>query len=327
MHSSRRARDVLVASGLILLVATSAVGLACDGDKKHSVPDGPGPKTPNESDAAPGSICAEFGAGSESGTVLTEEITEASGLAASSRGVLWVNNDSGDRPRLLAIRPDGALAATLEIPSATAVDWEDLAIGPGEGGVDYLYAADIGDNDAKRKDVVVYRVSEPSLPSEGPPVTRDATPLPITLTYPDGAHDAETLLVDPTSGDLFIVTKSKSGGSGVYRAAAPQVTGPRVLEHVGDLQFGKPPLEGNMRATGGSVSRTGDLVVIRTYDHVFGWTRNPGESIAQALVRPPCELPSMTEPQGESVAIAADGRGYFTLSEGTSQVLWFFARR
>ena len=62
-------------------------------------------------------------------------------------------------------------------------------MGPCSGG-SCLYIGDIGDNDAKRKRVTIYRVPEPE-PTAQQPRPLDAV---YHLTYPDGAHDAESLL-------------------------------------------------------------------------------------------------------------------------------------
>ena len=88
--------------------------------------------------------------------------------------------------------------ADLDVPGAEAVDWEDLALGPGPGGRPLLYLGDIGDNREARETVDVYRVPEPRATS-GATATAPATRL--RLRYPDGAHDAETLLVAPRGRD------------------------------------------------------------------------------------------------------------------------------
>ena len=45
----------------------------------------------------------------------------------------------------------------------------------------------------------------------------------FTLQYPDGPRDAETLMVDPLSGDIYIVSK-RDTVLHIYRAAYPQST-------------------------------------------------------------------------------------------------------
>ena len=187
------------------------------------------------------------------GVVRAPGAVELSGLVVSRAqpGVLFTHNDSGDSPRIFALRLDGTLLAVDRVPGAAAVDWEDMAVGPGRDGGPALYLGDIGDNTARRATVDVYRVPEPVVRSGGGGATAPAERL--VLRYPDGPHDAETLLVDPRRGDLYLVTKRADGRSGVYRAAAPLPFGGRAtLRRVGTLRLGP-----TSAATGGSVSAAG----------------------------------------------------------------------
>jgi hypothetical protein len=256
------------------------------------------------------------------GRVTAPAATELSGLArsASQPGVLWSHNDSGDRPRLLALRTDGSLIASLDVPGAEAVDWEDLAVGPGGD----LLVADIGDNDAQRASVDVYRIPEPRL-AAGASATAPATRL--RLTYPDGAHDAETLLADRRTGELVIVTKAFSGRSGVYAARVPARGTPATatLRRAGSLELGLGGL-----ATAGDVSADGRTVAVRTYTTLSAWSRRPGRSLAATLAGGrPCtgEVRLGGEGQGESLALAADGRSFFTVPEGAAPALRKYTAR
>ena len=159
--------------------------------------------------------------GSVAGQVETSALDETSGAAASraNAGVLWAHNDSGDTARVFAMTTSGHHLAWFQLAGASAVDWEDMAIGPGpQNGQSYLYLADIGDNTQARGSVVVYRVPEPTIDVQHPPADGQALTnvTALTLQYPDGAHDAEALAVDPADGDLVIVTKEISGQAGVY---------------------------------------------------------------------------------------------------------------
>jgi hypothetical protein len=146
------------------------------------------------------------------------------------------------------------------------------------------------------------------------------------MAYPDGAHDAEVLLSDPRTGDLYIVTKSLADGvSGIYRYPFPHAAGSTVvLEHVAWHTFPGNIVE--RAATGGDISADGSEVVVRTYTSAYLWARGPGSTVAAAFAVPPCEIPLIAEPQGEALAFAADLAGYYTLSEGASQPLYFFRR-
>ena len=156
------------------------------------------------------------------GKIADDQINELSGIVSSRRttGVWWVHNDSGDSARLFAIGNDGRSLGEFRLAGAKATDWEDIGIGPGpKAGVAYLYVADIGDNAEARLSVQLYRVPEPAVDPAKPapsPRTLDGGET-LTLTYPDGPHNAEAFFVDPKTGRLYIVSK-RIGAAGLYRA-------------------------------------------------------------------------------------------------------------
>ena len=170
--------------------------------------------------------CLECGRFELVGGFADPQISECSGLVASrlNPGVLWVHNDSGDSARLYAVSEDGTLLGIYTIEGAQAVDWEDMAWGPCTpyGAVDCLFVGDIGDNAEQRETIQVYRVEEPSVPLDGPFVFEILEPAErFDCQYPDGPHDAETLVVDPDEGIPYIVTKEQPGNTAVYRFPAP----------------------------------------------------------------------------------------------------------
>jgi len=257
--------------------------------------------------------------GTVTGAVAAPDATELSGLALSRRqpGVLWTHNDSGDRARVFAVRADGTLLADLDLPGAEAVDWEDIAVGPGPRGTgDALYLADTGDNGAERSSVDVYRVPEPSVGSEGGAAATGSTAPAVRfrLRYPGGPRDAEALLVDPRGGGrLVIVTKRYDGRAEVYAATRPSAGAVTTLRRVGRLDLGLGGL-----ATAGSVSADGRVVAVRTYFGLFVWQRRAGRSLAATLRRKPCTARvSLTgEGQGEALALTRRGRSFYTVPEG-----------
>jgi hypothetical protein len=87
--------------------------------------------------------------------------------------------------------------------------------------------------------------------------------------------------------------------------------------HVTDVS---PPVGGNL-FTAGDVHPNGHGVLLRTYGRLFFYPMGPGESIGDALVATPCELPVASEGQGEAVAWTASGAGYVTVSEGASSAV------
>ncbi len=274
-----------------------------------------------------------FSAGVVVATVVGGAITEASGLAVSRKnaGVLWVHNDSGEKPRIFAIGMDGKLIATYRLPGVSAEDYEDMAIGRGPRlGVDYLYVADIGDNLATRSSVVVFRVREPDTTGASGEIDLLDGVAALELRYPDHPYDAQTLMADPLTGDLFLITRDVGGESRVFRAPFPQsASAPTTLEQVARINFsGTGPSD--LAVTAGDIGAFGKLIVVRTYNQALLWERARGESVAEALAGVPVPTPvvgSPTEPQGEAIAFGPEAKSYFTLSEGIEQPLHRFDRR
>jgi hypothetical protein len=262
----------------------------------------------------------EFSDGEVAGVVEYDDITAASGLVASRQhaDVLWLQNDVGDS-RLFAINRNGDHLATFET-GVDARDWEDLAIGPGPvAGMDYLYIADTGDNSESRSEVVVYRVPEPDVDADQSPVAETLSGVAaLRFKYPDGPHDTETLIVDPATGDLYLITK-RDARSRIYQADYPQSTGATTtLEFVGELTW--------TAAAAGDISPDGDELILKDLHNVYYYARPEGTSIAEALAGTPEELPYISQPLGEGLTFDADGMGYYTHSEGANQPLYYFER-
>ena len=271
--------------------------------------------------------CPDYAAGAAQGSLDAPAVVEASGLAISRRspGVLWTHNDSEGAPRLYTATLKGAPLGVYTLQGAEVRDWEDMALGPGpKPGGDYLYVGDIGDNLEQYPSITVYRVAEPPVdPAQTGVVASLSGVEALVFTYPDGQpRNAETLLVDPPTGDLYVVSKRQDGVSGVFRAAAPLTAGPSALEQVATVDFGVGGL-----ATGGAVATAGDWVVIRTYFGARMWPRAPAASLAQAFTGAGCPVPVVMEIQGEAIAFAAVGLDYFTTSEGATPTLYRYARQ
>lgn len=269
---------------------------------------------------------AAFAPGVARGYVQINGQIELSGLVASRRNpnVLWTHND-GPQDYVYAINNEGRHVGDLHLVNAPSLDIEDIAIGPGPvPGVDYLYVGDIGGNNDDRTVVQVFRVPEPAMmwnESNQHPIARSYDI--VTLRYPGGkGYNAETLLSDPETGDLYILTK-ESKSSHVYRAAASQLIASQVstLELVGQVDVPRP--------SGGDISPDGKEIIIRNEDLARLYRRADGQSVIEALTAEPLDAPVIgrpDEPNGEGISFSGTNRGYYTISEGTAQPLFFFQR-
>lgn len=261
-------------------------------------------------------------------TIADPGITEASGLVASSRSdsVWFTHNDSGDTGRFYALGPDGSTLATYNLtpPERAALDWEDIARGPGGDGEPALFLGDIGDNPGLRPFVEVFEVPEPVVDESRTGVQTDLVPTTHVLMYEDGPHNAETLLVDPRTREIAIITKEASGVDGVY-VALPAAAGVAVLRRVATIDVKARASETSSDnwylTTGGDIAADRSRVVVRTYKEAFEWALGT-DSLATAFARAPERIALPDERQGEAIAYARDGSGLVTTSEGENQNVW-----
>ncbi len=268
----------------------------------------------------------EFGERENLGKIVNDEIDECSGLVESikNRGVLWTHNDSGGENRIFAIGDDGSNKGVFYLKGVENRDWEDIELGPGpEEGVDYIYIADIGDNLGQYNKKYIYRIAEPSIPINQYDIIdtlNDAST--ITFTYPDGDRDAETLMLDPITKDIFILSKRDSQIR-LYRLPYPHTTSDIIEAELANvLTFPVDPEEDKPYnyITSGDISLDGSEIIVKTYSNIFYWERGLGMSITETLSEiQPLFLPfnrTIDESQGEAICWNNyNDKGYFTLSE------------
>lgn len=262
-----------------------------------------------------------------------KDLTEASGLAVSRRDVrvLWSHNDAGGKPKLFALDRSGRELGSYAIKGADLVDWEDLCLGPSpESGEWYLYVGDVGANEQKRDQIVVYRLQEPKVELDQKPKKRKIKRVvPYRYRYPDGiSRDVETLMVDPQTGHLYLATKTSGIQAEVYLARVPADENQVIpLERVASLRLVVDNTTAPALITGGDIAADGSAILVRTISDAYLWPRHSGESIAAALGREPCRVRLENEPQGEAIAFSPTGDGFFTLSEGAHPDIHFYARQ
>lgn len=253
-------------------------------------------------------------------------LVESSGIASSRRnpGYLWTEEDSGNPNQIQLLRQDGNVMARFTIDGVENQDWEDIAVGPGPmPGETYIYLAEIGDNRLDYPEKIIYRFPEPTISGKQLPLDEHITgAAAIRLRLPDGPQNAEAILIDPITKDLFIL--SKGDQMEVYRAAFPQsLTQVSTMTSELILPFKK--------VTSASVSPNGSEILIRTYKQLYYYKRQTGETIMDALKRKPLRLPLADEAQGEAVGWAIDSSGYYTASEkvgfSAEPIYWYFRKK
>lgn len=275
---------------------------------------------------SPGEKSSEFQTVPDRYPVAPGLVDEASGLADSRTipGYLWTHEDAGSPAELFLISHDGKDVRRYTPPGIRNGDWEDIAVGAGpQQDVSYIYLADIGSNDGNPVfgTHTIYRMPELRNLDEGFSPEKIAR---INFRYPSGSPDAETLLFDSVTRDLFIISKELESAN-LYRLPYPQsVEGTTTAELVGKI----PAL---MLATGGDISADGQEILVRNYTNIYYWKRKAGETIGQTLMREANKpVPYALEPQGEAVCFDREMKGYYTFSEkrnAAGVALQYFGRR
>ena len=250
-----------------------------------------------------------FGAPATRCEIGDPRLPEISGLTTAGATLLAMN-DGGAQAEVLAL---DAFCAVGEVRSAPIdpYDPEDLALAA-DG---TLWLADIGDNQASRETVALIGLR----PDGASTITR--------LTYPDGPHDAEALLLAP-DGTPYLVTKEVLGASGVYRPDAPLADGATLpMAKVADLGFtltgtpgGPVGRAGQLMVTGGAVSADGQRLALRTYTDAYVWPLADSDVVG-ALQGAPVRVALPEAPQGEAISFAADNRGLLVAGEGLPSVV------
>ncbi|MER6682457.1 WD40 repeat domain-containing protein [Streptomyces olivaceoviridis] len=242
------------------------------------------------------------GAGDQGFTLKDPRITESSGLAASRLhpGVYWTHNDSDDGPYLYAV--DSATGKTVARITLRGIgsprDVEAISIGPHNE----IYVGDIGDNFGGRWPYVwIYRLPEPKDLRD-----QTVTATQYVVKYSDGPRDAESLLVHPKTGRVYIIDKKEDGGH-LYE-------GPATLSTSGANVF-KPIAAVDLWATDAAFSPDGRDLAVRGYFGGIHYLWNGGRIKREGRLDVPLQG------QGESVSYSADGTRLMYGSEGADSAV------
>jgi hypothetical protein len=224
-------------------------------------------------------------------TFQDRDIIESSGLVDLGDQIVTMN-DSGDTARVFTVDLGTGKTVGVTHWNGAAEDLESLApAGPGE-----VWAGDTGDNGHSRSSITVARVPVGS-------GDRTVDVPSYDLVYPDGPRDAETLLSDPATGRLYVVSKTPMGGT-VYAA-------PSALKAGVDNQLA--PIGSVLGlATDGAFFPDGKHIVIRNYTSASVYSF-PGLALQGSWILP-------RQKQGEGLAVAADDSLYLS-SEGSGQAI------
>ena len=250
------------------------------------------------------------------GKIQSSEISESSGVAVSAcqSNVLWTHNDGGNDDLIFAIAPSGELLGTYRVRGVKNDDWEDIAGYKDATGKCFVYIGDIGDNAAEKAEHKVYRIPEPPVGGTDPKRTVETeAPLTVRFRYPDENQNAETLMVHPQTGDIYVATKRKSGPSRVYKIKPAFDADIQTAEKVGEISVPAIP---NGLLTGGDISPDGRHVMLCDYTQGYELTLPEGAAnFDDVWQQSPAPVDLGKRPHGESVGYSPDGTGVYATSE------------
>ena len=264
---------------------------------------------------------ADSGPSTVVGKLENNKIDEASGIARSQRypDVFWVTNDDGPSV-LYAIDGTGKHLGRVKIKDASNRDWEDLASFSLDG-TPYLIAADIGDNDGKRKDVRIYVIEEPEAGDE-----KVDYAWRVEFTYPEGPRDAESVAVDVENRRILVLTK-RDVPAVLY--SLPLQPGSKKRRNAGrlgavaslpqptrrDLEYASRLNTWHWQPTAMDISNDNTQAVVLTYGGVFLYRRKAGEDWIEAMQQPPFVISRTRNRQAESVTFSDDGSAVYITVE------------
>ena len=262
----------------------------------------------------------------ECGTQQKSVMKEVSGMACSrtTPGYLWEHGDenTGDKKKIIAIRPDGNLAMTVTFSGDPGRDdWEDIATGI-YNNTNYLFIGACGDNDLIYNDqYYIYYFEEPAITSG----TVNMTVNYIKFGYPDhAAHNTETLMYDNIE-QMFYIADKVDGVCHLYQLPfrTDYGTGVQRLTEVCALGNGSK----FNKCTGGDISPDGNWMAIKNKKYILLWERQGMESLASTATRLPVQIAAyQEEEQGESLAWENDSVFYTTSDSKNNTPIYQYAR-
>ncbi|PJJ54867.1 hypothetical protein [Hymenobacter chitinivorans] len=235
------------------------------------------------------------------GRLAKTEVVESSGLEiANTTGDLWTHGDGGNTAKLYRVTQQGDLLQTLSLDPLANNDWEDLA----RDEANRIYIGDFGNNQNKRRNLAIYRLSGPTL--------QDIDT--IRFHYPDQRKfppkkpqrnfDCEAFYYHQDS--LYLFTKNRGEGKWVKEYVLPARPGNYAARLVDSIQI-------NTWVTSADISPNGRRVALLGYGKVYLIEVAPGRKLFDGAKS--C-LPIPSSGQAEALVFINDHDFVFSNEKG-----------
>ena len=254
------------------------------------------------------------------GRIENKDVKESSGLAISpcQPNVFWTHNDSGDDAFIYAMDSSGKNLGTYEVTNARNDDWEDMAAYKEADGTCYLYIGDTGNNKLERSEIPIFRVKEPTISNSGSASDeedslRTEPAQTATFKYQDTPHNSETMMVNPKTGDVYVLTKRVDGPSLVFKFKPNFGSNQAVIaQKVGEVSVPSVP---NGLLTGGAISPDAKRVILCDYSggYILTTTSATFDDIWKSK---PVAVDLGERKHGEAITFSVDGKSLFGTNEG-----------
>lgn len=264
----------------------------------------------------------------QTGTIRSKDISEASGLASSNlnSAVFWVNNDSWNPASLFAINAHGDKLAELKVRGVENTDWEDLAK-LNHKGVSYLVIGDVGDNDADRDHVSLLFIREPYVKDNK--VNQHFSVKPdwkITFRYEDGPRDVESVAIDSVNQKILLLSKRDSVPVLYELPLVFKTKKMLIAKRLGEIKPFPRPHEAHFRIldvlgltewpTGMDISQDGRNLTVLTYGDAYLYTKSKlTDDWLSVMKKAPLTIPLPELKQGEAIGFDKSEQHIFITTE------------
>ncbi|RPD50145.1 hypothetical protein DNI29_04935 [Hymenobacter sediminis] len=207
----------------------------------------------------------------EIGRLDRQRVAESSGLEiAGPEGDLWTHADGGNTSRLYKITRQGDLLQTLNLDPLQNIDWEDLA----QDDEARLYLGDFGNNQNKRRNLCIYRLSGLTLQQVDTIRFAYADQRDFPPRKPLRNFDCEAFYYYQDS--LYLFTKNRGESRWLKQYVLPARPGRHTARLTDSLQL-------PTWVTGADISPDGKRVALLGEKKVYLFERLPGRRLFDGL--------------------------------------------